>query len=605
MATTPSPATVGLAQLLLDSDWAPLDPARTVLPYIQQGADVNYYLVPQVYRCILHECIRRGSIDVLDVIFTHVVGPLDFTVPDRDTRHVFTIGGRGYEFASPLLFLCEYEHCSHDRVAAVMQRIVHRLETHPNDIMKWDQKSREGRDFVSSAAFYQRLSLFWPLIKHLPYFADATTPFPLSSRVWAWDWEMLGAEEQKNFTIEKPDLLLSVPKPTAELLQLCFESTPCVQQVTACIAAGGDPCFQLPSGMYQSVLQEFISGGQFDCVAACLTSPAPLDFTKVDGAKRTVLHLLCEYKNLTAEKARDILRLLVRRRREGDKIDWSMQDGWGHGFISRAAYYQRLSLFYPVLVEEKVEYFTSAAAMPLGPKVWAWDWEALGASRSAFTLTHPLIEVDPPATAHLFRLCAEAKWHPDPARVRELVQQGGNIGYAQDSDMEISLLHELVKRGDVKAVEAALCTDPLPPRTSPLPIDFTRGKIDSMTGNAVAGICRESLLLVYLNDYAIVPDALAMLKAIVHRLQRHPGVDALNWAQKIYDGRDFISAAAEAGRLSVFWPVVSSLPYFEAFATRGEKIPVQKPAEKTDWETLSPAVQERFQLNKGFREERR
>eukprot|EP00796_Vickermania_ingenoplastis_P006374 gene6374-4599_t len=83
-------------------------------------------------------------------------------------------------------------------------------------------------DFLSVAAHHYRLSLFWGVVKHLPYFCGApehhhgaargappagdpsirqAQPFPLRSLVWSFDFEALRPEDQSRFLLPQDEIL--------------------------------------------------------------------------------------------------------------------------------------------------------------------------------------------------------------------------------------------------------------------------------------------------------------------------------------------------------------------------------------------------------------
>lgn len=622
-------ATNGLLEMCRATNWK-VNPDDLDF-HLVRGADILFELPEFLYRPILFHFIYTGDVACVEAALRSS-WPLRFSPvenenepsPRRADQQHFTVGGTCYESIPLIHYLCQYDKCSRETAEAVLKILLHRIATNPEDVLDWSEPDRNGRSFLTNAAYHQRLSLFWPIIKHLPFFAQGLkTPFEIPTRVWQWDWEALG-EDQKYFNITGAEVL-AVPRHTAFLLQYCYERAPRAELVEQHVVVpeseeAGQTSFKLPTGMYQSIFSEFLAGGHVDCAMACLLSPRSIDYTALDGAQRTPLHLLCEYKNFKAEDAAKILdRILERLEEQGkqtegfsDKIDWGKKDGWGHTFIARAAHYQRLSLFWPIIKKWKVTYFCGVgkkAILPAGTRVWKWDWEALGeAEQACFTLEDgekAFASSPPESTARLFRICEESRFDPDVELVTQCMKDGAWAGY-QDKDSELSVVHELAKRGRAAAVRACLTTfipkdngKPAPP----LPIDFTSGKIDYvLLGNMGAGLCKEALFLTYLCDYHILPDALEILKAVVERFRQFPNADKMDWDAKLYDGRTFLSAAASAGRLSVFFPVVKCLAYFTG-KNAAPKFSVSQPVLRSDWDQLTPEDQERFELEKGIKED--
>lgn len=155
----------------------------------------------------------------------------------------------------------------------------------------------EGLDFISFAAFYSRLALFWPVVKRLPTYEDQVDPITLSGWVWASD---------------------SAP------------------------------------GIRNPLLHEIISLSQFDVAIACLTvaidSPLPLNFNLQGAGDLTVLVLLLQSTVSSPSahhKLAEILELVVDHTltHPRDSLNWSTVISRDTDVLRAAARYGCFSLF--------------------------------------------------------------------------------------------------------------------------------------------------------------------------------------------------------------------------------------------------------------------
>lgn len=99
--------------------------------------------------------------------------------------------------------------------------------------------------------------------------------------------------------------------------------------------------------------------------------------------------------------------------------------------------------------------------------------------------------------------------------------------------------------------------------------------------------------------YTSVPDrvALAMLRAVIFRLETHPG-DVVQWWQKDYKEKNFLHHVVLCHRLAVFWPLLRNVP---AFADVVDPIPLPVVVFFSDWEQLRREEQLCFTLERGVR----
>eukprot|EP00796_Vickermania_ingenoplastis_P011421 gene11421-7925_t len=169
--------------------------------------------------------------------------------------------------------------------------------------------------------------------------------------------------------------------------------------------------------------------------------------------------------------------------------------------------------------------------------------------RSAFHL--PLLSCQT-ATKKLVLLAQTSNWKPAVEDVRLLVADGANIFYKTE-DMEMPLLHTLIVFGNSKAVEACLET--------------TRS-ISFKTEGAFSGETPLHLLC-----HRLIPDdeMIAMTKAVLSRLETH-FADEVDWGQKDFTGKTFLSLAAEHQKLCLLWPLVN---HFDFFSDNLEPFPLR------------------------------
>lgn len=356
-------STARLWHLCQSTDWNP-DPAD-VVACVRDGADVVYAGIRGRGRArgaatvmdpldlvrstaggagetpILHGLVAAGRVEAVTACLT-TTAPLDFSL----------IIGMGYQ-QTVLHLLCA-SALPASATAAMLAALVRRLQTHPlslGDKVEWLARDSFGKTFFDVAAWGQRLSVVWPLVRELPYFADFfATGFPTAANlpqesvamgvpplvrlrpgtVWEWDWEALrqvregddetalgvyfqigGPERQRWGPNAVPSYLAAsgstsstvfVPadRATARLCELSWLAHPPeAAAVTRAVQDGGRLFFCFPG--IEPPLFCWVRRGEVDMVRACLedssesalsASSTRLDFTQCDAAGCTVLHYI-------------------------------------------------------------------------------------------------------------------------------------------------------------------------------------------------------------------------------------------------------------------------------------------------------------------------
>eukprot|EP00796_Vickermania_ingenoplastis_P012134 gene12134-8355_t len=311
---------------------------------VTERADLHHH-IPAWPQPILHTIVSKGLVDCLRCCMESPMR-LDFTQTEGVLgRTVFHL-------------LCHYQ-IPQKKAVEMLRLLIFRIETHPIDTVDWGQRTHRqhrycrndrGFDFLSYAALHGRLAIYWPKVRHMAFYGDATDPLDLCGWVWEWDWEQLNQadgeresegkpsiefmdaeepcdndREQQNF--QRPEKVVRANHATVGLLRLCTEmdwgeTTQCnnnnssrgsgetsetslccsasasssrfLDYLQQCVTAGACVTFAAPF-MDRPFLHEFIRQGRFDCAAACLdmNTLAPVDFTVKDKGGRTVLDTLC------------------------------------------------------------------------------------------------------------------------------------------------------------------------------------------------------------------------------------------------------------------------------------------------------------------------
>lgn len=341
-----------------------IDPS-SVQRWVDAGADIGFW-DPIMNKPIFHFFVFHGLVECVAACLS-TPNIIDFTAGD----------GWGW---TPLHFTCP-KSCGIKEAVAIMQLIVERIESHPEDIVAWDKKSNDGYDFISCAAKYQKLSVLWPVVMHMPYYSDHVEPIPLTKPVWKYDWDELG-DEQTCFVMEQE--MITAERCTAELVRNCEikEWKPDANSVRESVLKGADICFTDPE-MNKPILHHFVYTGLVECVEACLETLHPIDFTVTAEYGWTVLHYLTVHNppSVVAE----ILQLILRRLESHhtiDMVNWFQKDEDGNDFISYAGYYNKLPIIWP-LVRNLPSFTTEMSnritlTLPVHPDSWRYlgEWQA-------------------------------------------------------------------------------------------------------------------------------------------------------------------------------------------------------------------------------------
>lgn len=152
---------------------------------------------------------------------------------------------------------------------------------------------------------------------------------------------------------------------------------------------------------------------------------------------------------------------------------------------------------------------------------------------------------------------------PDPAVVVECMRSGMDVHL---------LLHTMVSRGSVEATAALLYW--------PGPIDFRVANKDGCTVLHI--VCSVSPLL------SVAP----LLQCIKNRIYCTKLPCTIEWGQQNNLGLDTVNVAATHGRLSVYWEVFGTIPYYMAQDTISITVPVRG----DDWGKIAETERKRFRL---------
>lgn len=372
-------ATQRLAALCEQTGWDP-SPAAVRRLVVEDGADVCARSNSARSR-ILHKLVEAGRVEAVKACL-ETPRAVDYTLNSNS-------------FGSSVLHVACEGHLPATTNAALMRALVYRLETHPQDMVDWGQLNRDGRPVMGVAARYQRLHCLFPLVQHVPFFADMTERSRLDV-VWRWDWEALEEEERAGCFNVSGVTWIEADGPTARLYDLSLRDEPDVGEVETCIAQGANIHFREPGPFSPTTLHHFFGkkGERVaaSCVAACFRTRAQVDFTMREPHCGTVLHWIC-LKGRHRDDVAALLQLVLLRLASRaalcdacetsppllpDSIDWGLKHTNGKDFISRAANCRQLSVVWPVLKQHRVAYFLERGRpIPLHSRVYSGDWGAL------------------------------------------------------------------------------------------------------------------------------------------------------------------------------------------------------------------------------------
>lgn len=292
---------------------------------------------------LLHHCVREGQADVVEVLLTSPL-PLDFTKRDSFQRSVFYGIFGGFRAGN-----------STELTLRLLELLLARLESPlgvrdtPPDWLAHDEISFS---FFDTSAEEQVLSPVWNRVKrHVLRALQAegsgseqrSAVIPLQPRyVYQWDWDLLSEEDQAYFCLagskEKQETpLLSTPFELSQLQKLCVERSPDPKAVQRCVDAGVNVCESDRS--CNPILSSFLihEGSDLRPLAACLSTPHPIDFTSVGSDGWTCLHFLSHAycKDLVAAER---LAMVIQRvqAHPDDTIQWDHSCNYGTTFMEDA-----------------------------------------------------------------------------------------------------------------------------------------------------------------------------------------------------------------------------------------------------------------------------
>lgn len=131
--------------------------------FITAGADILFHCSHDLPT--LHFCIRDGHTRALELLL-ETSRDVDFTAKDPDEETIFH-------------YLICYNNL--EDMKAMLATIIDRLLRCPHDLLDWSVQDASGNDFLNLAVKGGILPELYPLVKHQPYFTDATTSIVLSS----------------------------------------------------------------------------------------------------------------------------------------------------------------------------------------------------------------------------------------------------------------------------------------------------------------------------------------------------------------------------------------------------------------------------------------
>lgn len=260
----------------------------------------------------------------------------------------------------------------------ILTAICEHVESHPKDKVVWDTVGAYGDDFINSAAKNHRLSLFYPLVEHLPYFGDHVTPIPLK-QVWSFDWERLSDGQRSDFNIDAAHMVVANAA-TARLWDIRYDrQTPSrtVKIVRQCVQDGADVSFSDRRGQSRPIYLCFVPRAKVPALLECLLTEKPLDFGNTPPFHDSLLHALCR-PSFSLGEALMILSTLVCHIlcHPDDIIPWEEKEhSFQMNFLQFAAENKRLAFFYPAV--QDVPYFKDRTSpIPL-EYVYEQDWRRL------------------------------------------------------------------------------------------------------------------------------------------------------------------------------------------------------------------------------------
>lgn len=420
---------------------------------------------------------------------------------------------------------------------------------------------------------------------------------------------------------------------TTPLIKLCQQSNwrPDPILVSTLVSSGANICcltckdedgHRSSSFISKPVLTWLIEEDNVECVSACLSSspsdsfssPRVIDFTVIDTLGRNPLHALVEVcapdEDIVSMLSAVVYRLETHPH---DVVDWGQRTVLGGALrqinptlglegqtvLSLAAENQKLHVVWPLVRD--LPYFSDQIDPIYLPRVWTWEWDALGEDQQFFSKVGVEFIHANRSTGKLFQHCVTTNWKPDPNCILRYVKEGANISFA-DVHMRMPILHRLLFCGDVDCVRACLATSD--------PIDFTLGDVDGFTPfHAMCSLTQH-------------PETVAaLINAILDRIQRTLPIlfsasspfnpptestvaDIVDWRREDNFGNNFFSLAAYHGNLSVVWKVMKDrgvLLCDEALSVEiSGSIPLTMKISESDWGLVSESDKRHFSLKNGL-----
>lgn len=303
------------------------DKKEKIKEFVSSGGDVFSPHADLGLRSVFEYCVANNYVQCS---LTCLESPKPMRI--REVKSIHSSNRHGN---NALHLLCEAPvQC----ITPVLSKLVERLgEQRPGDDVDWDGKNRAGYDFISHAAANEVLSIVWPIVKTLPFFADRRSPIVITSVVRSYDWDGV-AEDQHLFQLEN-----KVIHPSCELFLISNQLFPRLEDFQLCIIRGANILTHSPHGSCP-VLHSLIYREMADFVRVCMTTERPIDFT-VMGYGSNPFHLVCM---ASPRKAKTMLTAMVMRLsacREGDDVDWAQRDEQGRTFVDLARTSHLIGIF--------------------------------------------------------------------------------------------------------------------------------------------------------------------------------------------------------------------------------------------------------------------
>lgn len=389
-----------------------------------------------------------------------------------------------------------------------------------------------------------------------------------------------------------------IKEATEELLWIVTHSQePSTAAVLECVEEGAD-IYHSGSELARPILHTLIERGDLETIRELMTriQDTPLLLTVCDKAGDTPLHVLCS-PHLSESAVDEMLKAIVKRILDNTvyttTVDWNKCNNENRDFLSAAAAVGRLNVVWkyvrhvPFFGDQPYESIVISNAT-----IQMDDWRKLSVhDQKCFhdykiRKQQEVQELQRKNTTFL-HLCMNARWAPPTHQVRECLRNGadpmcpykGQGPFRQEKDTPI--IFSLLEQGSFEQTLACL--------ESPYGLDFTR--VDEK---------QRTLLHVIAEG---IPEKLAVeiLQKIVEHLEKHKDRDRIDWTLADMHGYDWLTIAADSGRLSSCWGVLKANNVSHYFKSRSEsKIPIWAVVGKSDWSAMCTEDQIRFDLKSGI-----